>query len=118
MRMFFGAAALAMAVVGFGTPDAAAQSGDRCVAAINQLQSRIGNGGRSEAQRELDAAYQAHKAGDSSACLRHADRAAGMTGDRGFSGSSREPDRYYDRRSDDRSYDRRSDDRYDRRWGR
>jgi len=35
----------------------------------------------------------------------------------GFSGSSREPDSYYDRRrSDDRYYDRRYDDRDDRRY--
>jgi hypothetical protein len=117
MRMMIGAAALAIAAVGFSAPTFA-QSND-CVGIINQTQSRIGNtpqgSSRSDAQRELDAAHQAYKAGDRSACLRHAERAADMARDRGFSGSSREPDRYDRRRSDDR-YDRRYDDRDDRRY--
>ena len=86
---------------------------------INQTQARIGNtpagSSRSDAQRELDAAHQAYQAGDRSACIRHAQRAADMARDRGFSGSSREPDRYDRRRSEDRYYDRRYDDRDDRR---
>jgi hypothetical protein len=119
MRMLIGAAALAIAAAGFPAPTLA-QSQD-CVNVINQVQGRIGNAGRggnrSEAQQELDAAHQAYKAGDRRACLRHAERAADMARGSGFSGSSREPDSYYDRRrSDDRYYDRRYDDRDDRRY--
>ena len=114
--MMIGAAALAIAAAGFSSPSVAQD----CVGMINQTQARIGNtpqgGSRSDAQRELDAAHQAYQAGDRSACLRHAERAADMARDRGFSGSSREPDRYDRRRSDDRYYDRRYDDRDDRRY--
>ena len=114
MRMLIGAAALAIAAAGFSAPTFAQSD---CVNAINQTQARIGNtptgGGRSDVQRELDAAHQAYKAGDRSACLRHADRAADMVRSSGFSGSSREPDRYDRRRSDDRYYDRRDDRLYD-----
>ncbi len=113
MRMFFAAAAIALAAAGYSTATIA-QGGDeaRCVALINQTQSRIGNtpqgADRGAVQRELDAAYRALKqGGDRRACLAHAQRAADMAGG---SGSSRAPDRYYDRRSDDR-YDRRYDDR-------
>ena len=119
MRMMIGAAALAIAAAGFSAPTFA-QSQD-CVNAINQVQGLIGNtargGSRSEVQQELDAAHAAYKAGDRRTCLRHAERAADMARSGGFSGSSREPDRYYDRRrSDDRYYDRRFDDRDDRRY--
>jgi hypothetical protein len=123
MRMIIGAAAFAIAAAGFSVPTFA--QGQDCVAAINQVQSMIGNsargGSRSEVQQELDSAHAAYKAGDRRACLRHAERAADMARGGGFSGSSREPDSYYDRRrSDDRYYDRRFDDRDDRRsgWGR
>jgi hypothetical protein len=115
MRLVLGAAAAcAIAMAGLSTP-AFAQSDD-CTAAINQVQGRIGNtptgGNRSEVQRELDAALQASKSGDRRACMRHAERASEMS--RG-SGSSREPDRYNERRRSDDRYDRRSDERYDRR---
>ena len=124
MRMLIGAAALAIAAVGFSAPTFAQSD---CVNIINRTQERIGNtpqgSSRSDAQRELDAAHQAYQAGDRRACLRHAERAADLARDRGFSGSSREPDRYDRRRSDDRYYDRRDDRRYDdrddrRSWGR
>jgi hypothetical protein len=112
MRVVLGAvAAFAIATARLSMPSLA--QNDDCTAMINQVQGRIGNstsgGSRSEVQRELDAALQASKSGDRRACMRHAERASDMV--RG-SGSSREPDRYNDRRRDDR-YDRRSDDRYD-----
>jgi hypothetical protein len=117
MRSVLGAAAaFAIATAGLSTP-ALAQSDD-CIAMINQVQGRIGNtpsgGSRSEVQRELDAALQASKSGDRRACMRHAERASDMVRGGGFGGSSREPDRYNDRRRSDDRYDRR-DDRYDRR---
>ena len=113
MRLVLGAAA-AFAIAGLSTPTLA--QSDECTAMINQVQARIGNtpsgGSRSEVQRELDAALQASKSGDHGACRRHAERASDMA--RG-SGSSREPDRYDDRRRSDDRNDRRSDDRYERR---
>ena len=115
MRLVLGAAAaLAIATAGLPTPTLA--QSDDCTAMINQVQGRIGNtssgGSRSEVQQELDAALKASKSGDRRACMRHAERASDMV--RG-TGSSREPDRYNDRRRSDDRNDRRSDDRYDRR---
>ena len=115
MRMFFAAAAVALAAVGYSTDAFAQNDESRCVAIINETQHRIGNtqgGDRGAIQRELDAAYSALKqGGDRRACLAHAQRAADMVRGAG-SGSSRAPDRYDDRRYDDR-YDRRYDDRRD-----
>ena len=111
MRMFFAAAAVALVAAGYSTTTFAQDRDEaRCVALINQTQSRVGNSSqdRGAVQRELDAAYRALKeGGDRRACLAHAQRAADMVGG---SGSSRAPDRYDDRRYDDRN-DRRSDDR-------
>jgi hypothetical protein len=115
MRFVLGAAAaFAIATAGLSTPTLG--QSDDCTAMINEVQGRIGNtpsgGSRSEVQQELDAAHKASKSGDRRACMRHAERASDMV--RG-SGSSREPDRYNERRRSDDRYDRRSDERYERR---